>query len=219
VLLLLAAVAAVTVFVFLTAEVWHSTGATGWEWTIISRATRHPPPGANAWRSWFDPKPFALSTLAIACVAFLERRPRLGLSGLAGCLIAVVAAEHVLKPIIERRQVFRWYPWFHPRSHLGSLSFPSGHVAAAAACATFVWFVLERRTQFALVVFAIPALVAWSMIALELHYPADTIAGFILGILTVCATVLGTYKVFGRDETERATTDALPSGRDPNGSS
>ena len=174
----------------------------------MSAARRFPPPGANTLRRMFEPAPFALITIAIACVALLERRPKLAISGTAGCLLATVAAEHLFKPLVERRQTFHWWPWF-PGRHVGYVTFPSGHVTAAGACAMFAWFVLGPRTRLAVLAFVVPVAVAWAMIALRLHYPADTFAGVLLGPLAVCATVVGTYRLFGRDD---AVTDASPSG-------
>ena len=211
----IAAAIGVTIYAVLCAIVWHRTGAESWEWRIMSAAERHPLWGAGKWQSLFDPTPFALIAITIAGVALWDRRPRLAFSGIAGCVIAAVAAEHLFKPFVERRQPYHWSPWF-PDHHRGFVTFPSAHVTAAAACAMFAWFVLSRYTRLALFVFVVPAAVAWAMVALELHYPADTVAGFILGVLTVCAAVLGTYRVFGRDV---VTTVERPSGRDPLGSS
>ena len=190
VLAVAAAVVAAAVFALLTVELWHSSGSVSWEWPIIWRANRHPPPGAGLWIALFDPVGFALITIAIAAVAYRQRRVRLALAGAAGCLIATIVAEHVLKPIVERRREFHGHRFFHPNVHLGTLTFPSGHVAAAAACATFAWFVVGRRHPTTFSVFVVPALVAWAEIASDGHYPADTIAGFILGVFAVCATVL-----------------------------
>jgi membrane-associated phospholipid phosphatase len=197
--------------------VWHRSGSQSWEWSIMNTARRHPLWGATEWRSMFEPVPFALIMIAIAGIALLDRRPKLAFAGTAGCVLTAVSAEHLFKPLVERRQPYHWSPWF-PDQHLGFVTFPSGHVAGAAACAMFAWFVLGRRTPFAALAFLVPLAVAWAMIALRNHYPADTIAGYLLGVLVVSGTVLGTYKVFGRDEDERAT-DARPSGRDPIGSS
>ncbi len=38
------------------------------------------------------------------------------------------------------------------------------------------------------------------MISLDQHYPADTLAGFLLGPLVVGATVIGFGHVLGRDD-------------------
>ncbi|HEV7526054.1 MAG TPA: phosphatase PAP2 family protein [Acidimicrobiia bacterium] len=195
--------------------VWHKTGPLSWEWRIMAWTRRNPPPAASTWQRMFEPAPFALIAIAIAGVALVERRPKLAFSGAVGCGAAVVAAENLFKPLIERRQPYHWSPWF-PDQHLGFITFPSGHVAGAAACATFAWFVLSRRTRLAALAFALPIIVGWAMVSLRHHYPADVVAGFLLGPLVVCATVLGAQQVFGRDE---VATGARPSAPDRLGSS
>ncbi len=213
-----AAVAAAFVFGVLSGMVWHARGPMHWEFRFISLARRIPPPAAMTWQDLFEPMPFAIMTLVIAAVALAGRRPRLALSGAAGCFIAVVAAEHVFKPIIDSRQALHHYRWYHPE--LGTLTFPSGHVTAAAAVATFAWLVLRRHTALALVVFAVPAVVGWAMVSLDLHYPIDALGGVILGPLVVCATVAAGNAVFGRGGTPApATTGAHPSEPSPCGSS
>jgi membrane-associated phospholipid phosphatase len=190
VLVIVATVVAAAVFAFLTVEVWHSEGSVSWEWPIIWRANLHPPPGADAWIALFDPVPFALIVLALAATAFRQQRVRLAIAGTAGCLLATILAEQVLKPIVERRKGgFHHGAHFRIVTHLGSLTFPSGHVAASTACAVFACFVFGRRRPAFLLVFIVPALVAWAEVAKDGHYPADTVAGFILGVFAVCATV------------------------------
>lgn len=201
-------------FAFLTASIWHHTGAESWEFGIIRTARRHPLWGATEWRSLFEPVPFGLILIAIVGMAISDRRPKLAAAGFAGCLLAVSLAG-LLKPIVERRQQYHWSPWF-PNQYQGFLTYPSGHVAGSAACATFAWFVLSRHTRLAALAFVVPVAVAWAMIALRSHYPADAIASFLLAPVIVAGTVLGTYKVFGRDVVR--ATDARPSAQGPSGS-
>jgi membrane-associated phospholipid phosphatase len=205
----------VAVFAFLSAMVWHSVGSMAWERPFMDRAFYHPPPAAEFWHRLFEPRPFLLITFAIAAIALFDRRPKLALSGTVGCLIAAGSAKYFFKPVIERRQPYHPSRWF-PDRHEGYLTFPSGHVAAAAACATFAWFVLNRRTRFAALAFVVPLIVAWAMLALELHYPGDLAAGFVLGVLGVCATVLGAERAFGRDDVTRGARREVPN---PPGSS
>lgn len=199
----------------LSAMVWHRAGSEGWEEPIISAAKRFRPPRANNLQGAFELIPFALITFAIGGFALWERRPKLAFSGVGGCLAATIAAEQIFKPLVARRQLFHLMPW-HPNQQSRFETFPSGHVAAAAACAMFAWLVFSRRTPFAVLAFLVPVTVAWSTIALGAHYPADALAGFLLGPLVVSAAVFGTYRVFGRDDNAR---DARPSGRDRRGSS
>jgi undecaprenyl-diphosphatase len=90
--------------------------------------------------------------------------------------------DMVLKPLIDR-------------THLGQLSFPSGHTASAMTLATVLGVLLHdpaRRTvtrvaRAALVVVAcaVTALVAVGVIGLRWHYFTDTVGGVALGTGTV----------------------------------
>ncbi len=214
-----AAITGTAAFVALSAMVWHSTGPLRWERRIFFRALRHPAPGANTWQSLFEPAPFAFMVVGLGLVALFERRPKLALGGTLGCFAAVFTAEEILKPIIDSRQPPERHSAFGPAFHIGSLTFPSGHVTAAAALAAFAWLIFRRRTELALFFFAIPVLVAWAMVSLGLHYPVDALGGFIFGPLVVFAGAFATTLVFGTDKPRPAVTGAPPSGPGRAGSS
>ena len=115
-------------------------------------------------------------TLALAGVALMLKRPRLALWGSVGCLAAMVLNESVLKTLIGRHL------------HSSTTVFPSGHVAAAAAWAMFAWLVFDRsRLRSALV--AVPLLVGWAVVSAGDHYPADAIAGMLVGGIVVYLVV------------------------------
>lgn len=65
-----------------------------------------------------------------------------------------------------------------------SSSFPSGHAATAFAAAAAVGFVYPRLR---LPMFVLAALVALSRVYLGVHYPADVLAGALLGLGVVWA--------------------------------
>jgi membrane-associated phospholipid phosphatase len=208
----------VATFVGLSALAWHATAPMRWELRFISLARRIPPPGALSWERAFQAKPFAVITIVLVLIALVERRPVLALAGAAGCFLSVFTAEYVLKPIINSRQQVHHYRWWHPT--IGPLTFPSGHVTAAAAVATFAWLILYPRTKLAVVVFAVPAIVAWAMISLDLHSPLDALGGVVLGPLVVFASVAYASWISDRARPSSAVTTA---GRraepDPTGSS
>jgi undecaprenyl-diphosphatase len=103
--------------------------------------------------------------------------------GLAGLLV-----DGITKPIVGRTR-----PWVdHPEYRdLGwrpdSASFPSGHAATAAAGA----FAFARLWPAAAApAWALAALIAFSRVALGVHFPSDVVVGFILGAAAawfVCA--------------------------------
>ena len=122
------------------------------------------------------------AAIAVGCV--LTRRPN-------GVLLAVIAVpvtafldDTVLKHLVGR-------------THLGQLSFPSGHTASAMALATVLGVLLHDPTRPAgtrvaraglvAAVCAVTALVAAGVVGLGWHYFTDTIGGVALGAGTVLA--------------------------------
>jgi undecaprenyl-diphosphatase len=181
-------VCGIVAFVVLAAVMWHSARPTRWEKPIIRAVDRFPIPARGFWISAFQPVWFALIVMALAAVVALAGRRRLAVSGLGGCLGAVLAAEVVFKPLVDRirtHEVGR----HHRIVQVGSEMFPSAHVAAAAALATFVWIILDRRLGLALVLVVLPFVVSCATIALQLHYPADVIGGALLGSTFAWCTV------------------------------
>lgn len=62
-------------------------------------------------------------------------------------------------------------------------SFPSGHAAYSMLVAATLWPLLARRFRALLVAWL--AWVGWSRIAVGAHFPADVLAGFLIGWLSV----------------------------------
>ncbi len=81
-------------------------------------------------------------------------------------------------------------------------SFPSGHVAAATVYAVLGIIVFQRtqsavaRVVAALVVVAVPLIVAWARMYQGMHFLSDVIAGIILGITSVviCFRILQPHR-------------------------
>lgn len=69
-----------------------------------------------------------------------------------------------------------------PDSHY---TLPSGHSTYVAVLAAALWPLLNWPARFALLVFAVG--VGWSRIALGAHFPADVLAGLVLGWVCVAA--------------------------------
>jgi len=69
-----------------------------------------------------------------------------------------------------------------------SPSFPSSHAAIAwAVGAAACWWAHHPLARTALLLSAL--LIAWSRLALGLHFPSDTVAGILVGVLAAWATV------------------------------
>jgi membrane-associated phospholipid phosphatase len=80
----------------------------------------------------------------------------------------------------------------------GNESFPSGHSASAFALATLM-ALHSKNKSLSLLYFAGAALVAYSRVYLAEHFPADVLAGSLIGVL--CA--LATYSVFDKVQSRR----------------
>jgi membrane-associated phospholipid phosphatase len=131
--------------------------------------------------------PLIAVSAAIAAGCLIARRPN-------GAVLAVTAVpataflnDTVLKHLVGR-------------THLGQLSFPSGHTASAMTLATVLGVLLHdpaRRTATrvvraasVVVACAVTALVAVGVIGLRWHYFTDTVGGVALGTGTVLALAL-----------------------------
>jgi membrane-associated phospholipid phosphatase len=128
--------------------------------------------------------PLIAVSAAIAVGCLIARRQN-------GAVLAVTAVpatafldDTVLKHLVDR-------------THLGQLSFPSGHTASAMTLATVLGVLLHdpaRRTAtrvaraaIVAVACAVTALVAAGVIGLRWHYFTDTVGGVALGAGTVLA--------------------------------
>ncbi|MFF0428760.1 phosphatase PAP2 family protein [Streptomyces sp. NPDC004520] len=127
------------------------------------------------------------SVLLIAATVtgcLLARRPRAAVLVLAGPGLGVVATT-LLKPLVGRT------------IHGGHFSYPSGHTAFLAAFALVVALLatgrlgLGRTAGAAFVLAAALAggtLMGWAQVALDAHYPTDTLGGLCTALAVVPAT-------------------------------
>ena len=198
------AVTGVVALAVLTIYMWHSTRPMRWERPIIRVADWTPMPTRDFWVDVFQPIPFALITIALGAVAAARGRRRLAFVGIAGCLGAVVTAQVVFKPLVDRvrtrvddDRIIRF----------GSRLFPSTHVTAAAAWAMFALLIFGRRTRLAGLAFALPVIVGCAVLSKQLHYPGDVVGGFLLGTTFVYFTVdaaCSAERTFARRKSQRA---------------
>lgn len=87
-----------------------------------------------------------------------------------------------LKNLIVRDRPFIRYPDIEKLSEAGNSSFPSGHTIEAFAVALAISILFPRR-KYVIPVFLWAFLVAYSRVALGVHYPLDIIAGIFLGLI------------------------------------
>jgi undecaprenyl-diphosphatase len=100
----------------------------------------------------------------------------------ATVLIFVAIASQGLKSLIYRERPFEAYPSIEKLSEAGSSSFPSGHTLEAFAMAT-VLSILFSGKKIVIPLFIWATLVAYSRMALGVHYPSDVFAGMVIGVL------------------------------------
>jgi undecaprenyl-diphosphatase len=129
-------------------------------------------------------------------LVWLLRRRR---SRAAGFAVLATAGGSALNGLVKA-SVQRARPVFaDPVAHAGQSSFPSGHAqAVAVAVGVFLLLVLPavppaRRRVAAAAALAWALLMAFSRVALGVHYPTDVTAGLALGAAWVllCAAVVG----------------------------
>lgn len=90
--------------------------------------------------------------------------------------------SQILKPVIGRPRPFVAYPGRQLLIHTpGGYSCPSGHSASSFAAATIL-LVADKPLGIAALILAFS--IAFSRIFLFVHYPSDTLAGSILGVLS-----------------------------------
>jgi undecaprenyl-diphosphatase len=97
-------------------------------------------------------------------------------------LIIAATISFSIKTIISRERPFKAYPDIEKLSEAGSHSFPSGHTNEAFAMAVAFSLLVPKR-KFVIPLFIWASLVAYSRMALGVHYPSDVIGGMIIGSL------------------------------------
>jgi membrane-associated phospholipid phosphatase len=95
-------------------------------------------------------------------------------------LLLVAAITQGLKSVIDRDRPFTTYPNIEKLSSGGDSSFPSGHTLEAFAMAAAMSLLFARK-KIIIPVYTWALLVAYSRVALGVHYPSDVLAGMIIG--------------------------------------
>lgn len=124
------------------------------------------------------------SRLWLGCAAVLAATRgssgrRAAIRGTASVAVASAAANLLIKPLSRRRRPDSSEMLATRRARVpASSSFPSGHAASAFAFATGVGSELPVE---AIPIRALASLVAYSRVHTGVHYPADVLAGALLG--------------------------------------
>jgi undecaprenyl-diphosphatase len=122
--------------------------------------------------------------LTIFITSLIKRSKQLRMIFFKMLAVFIVAAlvSFTLKIIITRERPYITYPDIEKLSEAGNSSFPSGHTLEAFAIAVALSSLVPKR-KFVIPVFIWACLVAYSRMALGVHYPSDVLSGMIIGSL------------------------------------
>jgi membrane-associated phospholipid phosphatase len=95
-------------------------------------------------------------------------------------MIFAALTSFTLKSFIYRDRPFVTYPDIVKLSEAGNSSFPSGHTLEGFAVAVAFSILIPKR-KFYIPVFIWASLVAYTRMALGVHYPSDVLGGMIIG--------------------------------------
>lgn len=146
----------------------------------LDRAMRTASTAANYSRLW-------IAEAVLLSVLFGPRGRRAGVTGLAAIGLSSATVNLVVKPLAGRARPERPDDRGRTTPHIrmpGSRSFPSGHAASAVAFASGAARVLPHA---GIPLRTMAALVAYSRVHTGVHYPADVVAGAVIG--SACADV------------------------------
>jgi membrane-associated phospholipid phosphatase len=184
-----AALVAIAVAALLGIFAWHTSQPMGWERPVIDALERHAMPLQRFWIDLFEPVSFALIVAALFALAYTRGLRRLAWAGVAGTFAAVLATELLFKPLVDRVRLHHGGQFGLHLIRFAGPMFPSAHTTAAAACAMFTWMIFDRRRLLVPLLALIPLAVACSVVAARMHYPADALAGLLLGSAIVYLVV------------------------------
>lgn len=125
----------------------------------------------------------ALLWLACAVIVFvLSKRHRVAaVEIVVALIISAGLTELLLKPLVARPRPFEVLDNLltigNPPT---SWSFPSGHVAAAAAACVVL---AVHFSRWRVVWIALPLVMGWSRITNGMHWPSDTLIGLAVGVI------------------------------------
>ena len=118
---------------------------------------------------------------------------------LALVLVLVAIVSQGLKSIIYRERPFITYPFIEKLSDGGGSSFPSGHTLEAFSMAVALSLLFSKK-KLIIPVYVWAMLVAYSRMALGVHYPSDVLAGIFIGTFIGLSVPWGFYRFTSRGD-------------------
>ena len=123
-----------------------------------------------------------LLTILIISLKSRSKPLRVVFYKLLAVFIVSAAMSFALKSVIFRERPYKSYTDIEKLSEAGNSSFPSGHTMEAFALAVAFSILIPKR-KFIIPVFIWASGVAYSRMALGVHYPGDVLGGLIIGSL------------------------------------
>lgn len=137
--------------------------------------------------SYFGDSGIFFIALTVILLVFRKTR-KIGLVLAFGLLFNLILNNYILKYSFARPrpydtvELFETYWTTHSGIVMHSYSFPSGHTSMAAAIGVGLFLTMNKKYSWAFLL--IPLLMAWSRVALFVHYPSDVLFGMISGSLS-----------------------------------
>lgn len=135
--------------------------------------------------------------LSILLVSLIKKSQQIRIIFYKMVVVMIVAAlmSTMLKSIINRDRPFVTYPDIVKLSQAGNSSFPSGHTLEGFAVAV-AFSILVPKKRFYIPVFIWASVVAYSRMALGVHYPSDVLGGMVIGSFIGWIVPWGFDKIF-----------------------
>ena len=125
--------------------------------------------------------------IVIALLLMINKKYRkIGFMALGALILSTILGEEILKHVVKR---------IRPSADIAvvnlliakplSYSFPSGHTASSFAAAGVL---AKYFKNYALELFSLASLIAFSRLYLYMHYPTDVLAGIVLGL--TCSVII-----------------------------
>jgi membrane-associated phospholipid phosphatase len=133
-----------------------------------------------------SPVLFTLWSVALVLIAISRDRPRVALAVALILAFAPLSAE-LLKPLLAHPHVRVGF------AHIGAVSFPSGHSAAAAILAMSAVLVSPRRLKLPVAVIggAFVLAVSVALLIRAWHMPSDVLGGYITALFWTSLALAG----------------------------
>jgi membrane-associated phospholipid phosphatase len=145
-------------------------------------------PFAQAVTHSVNPVPLVLIALVLVGIAVARRRYRVA-AAVVVILVGANLTTQILKPVLAHARFGEWLD----HAQIASASWPSGHSTAAMAIALCAVLVAPARFRPAVAavgaVFAVA--IAYSLITLGWHWPADVLGGFLVAATWTLVAVAG----------------------------